>query len=44
MLLDCSRVLRHAAADGLLDLAGVDAGLCHQRLLHGAEEVGGVQS
>ena len=37
-------VLRDAAADDLLDLAGVDAGLLHERLLRGAQQLGGVQS
>ena len=37
-------VLRHAAADDLLDVAGVDAGLLHERLLRGAQQLGGVQS
>ena len=36
--------LRHAAADDLLDVAGVDAGLLHQRLLHRPQQLGGVQS
>src|SRR5277367_3857781 len=37
-------VLRHAAADDLFDVAGVDAGLLHKRLLCGAQQLGGVQS
>ena len=37
-------VLGHAAADDLLDLAGVDAGLVHQCLLHGAQQLGRVQA
>ena len=37
------RVLRHAAADELLDVAGVDTGLLHKRLLHRAQQFGGVQ-
>ncbi len=37
-------VLRDAAADDLLDSAGVDAGLFDQRLLHRAQQLGGVQS
>jgi hypothetical protein len=37
-------VLRDAAADDLLDVAGVDAGLLHESLLHCAEQLGGVQA
>ena len=37
-------VLGHAAADHLLDLAGVDAGLVHQCLLHGAQQLGRMQA
>ena len=37
-------VLRHAAADDLFDVARVDAGLLHERLLRGAQQLGGVQS
>ena len=36
--------LRHAAADDLFDVAGVDAGLLHERLLRGAQQLGGVQT
>ena len=36
--------LRDAAADDLLDVTGVDAGLLDERLLHGAEQLGGVQA
>ena len=37
------RELRHAAADELLDLAGIDTGLVHERLLNRAQQLGGVQ-
>ena len=37
------RVLRHAAADELLDVAGIDTGLVHKRLLNRAQQLGGVQ-
>ena len=37
------RELRHAAADELLDIAGIDTGLLHERLLHRAQQLGGVQ-
>ena len=37
-------VLRDAAADDLFDVAGVDAGLLDQSLLHRAQQLGGVQS
>ena len=36
--------LRHAAADDLLDLGGVDAGLLDHRPLHGAEQLGRMQA
>ena len=36
--------LRDAAADDLLDVAGVDAGLLDERLLRGAQQLGGVQA
>ena len=36
--------LRDAAADDLLDLAGVDAGLVDQSLLRGAQQLGGMQA
>ena len=36
--------LRDAAADHLLDLAGVDAGLLHDRPLHSAEKLGRMQA
>ena len=36
--------LRDAAADELLDVAGVDAGLLHERLLHSAQQLGGMQA
>ena len=35
--------LGHAAADDLLDVAGIDTGLVHKRLLDGAQQLGGVQ-
>src|ERR1700722_15959819 len=37
-------VLRHAAADDLFDVTRVDAGFLHERLLRGAQQLGGVQS
>ncbi len=37
------RELRHAAADELLDVAGIDTGLVHKRLLNRAQQLGGVQ-
>ena len=37
-------VLRDAAADDLFDVARVDAGFLHERLLRGAQQLGGVQS
>src|SRR6201992_513973 len=37
-------VLRHAAADNLFDVARVDTGFLHERLLRGAQQLGGVQS
>ena len=37
-------VLRHAAADDLFDVARVDTGFLHERLLRGAQQLGGVQS
>ncbi len=36
--------LRDAAADDLLDVAGVDAGLLDERLLRGAQQLGGMQA
>ena len=36
--------LRDAAADDLLDLAGVDARLLHESLLRRAEQLGGMQA
>ena len=36
--------LRDAAADDLLHIAGVDAGLLDERLLRGAQQLGGVQA
>ena len=36
--------LGDAAADDLLDVAGVDAGLLHERLLRRAQQLGGVQA
>jgi hypothetical protein len=36
--------LRDAAADDLLDVAGIDAGLLDERLLRGAQQLGGVQT
>src|SRR3984957_15401009 len=37
-------VLRHAATDDLFDVSRVDTGLLHERLLRGAQQLGGVQS
>src|SRR5581483_2155046 len=37
-------ILRHAAADDLLDVTGIDAGLLHKRLLHRTEQFGGMQA
>ena len=37
-------VLRDAAADDLLDIAGINPGLVHHGLLHRAQQFGGVQA